>query len=36
MATVFDLKITNYAGATVNGVTDEKLVPIRKTHKNYY
>jgi hypothetical protein len=32
MATAFDLKITNYSGGKVNGVTGDKLVPIGKAH----
>jgi hypothetical protein len=32
MATAFDLNITNNAGAIVNGMTGDKLVPIGKAH----
>jgi hypothetical protein len=32
MATAFDLKITNYSGGKVIGVTGDKLVPIGKAH----
>jgi hypothetical protein len=32
MAAAFDLNITNYVGAKVNGVTGDKLVPIGKAH----
>jgi hypothetical protein len=32
MATASDLKITNYSGGKVIGVTGDKLVPIGKAH----